>query len=103
MDVELTEKLMAELSGIFNWALEVGRDYALAKDSTDNIPVSLTLKHKLADKLVYSKLKDKTDQAIKRAKKIRKNQQFDLKRGRKVYELNPYTDADVLVEKLLKL
>ncbi|MBI9070567.1 MAG: long-chain fatty acid--CoA ligase [Melioribacteraceae bacterium] len=45
---------------IFNWALEVGRDYAQAKNSTESIPVSLTLKHKLADKLVYSKLKEKT-------------------------------------------
>ncbi|MDM8539517.1 RloB family protein [Desulfococcaceae bacterium HSG9] len=51
----------------------------------------------------YSKLKDKTDQAIGNAKKIQKYSQNDLNRGRKIYELNPYTDVDVLVQKLLSL
>ncbi|MDP2301349.1 MAG: long-chain fatty acid--CoA ligase [Ignavibacteria bacterium] len=44
---------------IFYWALETGKAYAKAKKS-GNIPVGLSLKHKLADKLVFSKIRAKT-------------------------------------------
>lgn len=44
---------------IFNWALEIGREYENLARSGSSIPVSLTLKHKLADKLVYSKLRER--------------------------------------------
>ncbi len=44
---------------IFNWALEIGREYENLARSGDSIPISLTLKRKLADKLVYSKLRQK--------------------------------------------
>ncbi len=44
---------------IFNWAIEVGRVYGKAKKQ-DNIPISLSLKHKLADKLVFKKLRERT-------------------------------------------
>ncbi|OGU62363.1 MAG: long-chain acyl-CoA synthetase [Ignavibacteria bacterium RBG_13_36_8] len=45
---------------IFNWALEIGREYVTAKKLDESIPISLTLKHKLADKLVFGKLRAKT-------------------------------------------
>jgi len=44
---------------IFHWAVEVGRQYAKAKKQ-GRIPAMLALKHALANKLVYSKLKART-------------------------------------------
>ena len=35
--------------------------------------------------------------------RVRAYFQNDLDRGTRIYELNPYTDVDVLVDKLLKL
>lgn len=43
---------------IFYWALEIGREYENLSRSDSPIPISLTLKRKLADKLVYSKLRE---------------------------------------------
>ena len=45
---------------IFNWAIEIGKEYAIAKKSQNSVPIGLSLKHKLADKLVYKKLREKT-------------------------------------------
>ncbi|TSA28925.1 MAG: long-chain fatty acid--CoA ligase [Ignavibacteriales bacterium] len=45
---------------IFNWAIEIGKEYCVAKKSGHPIPIFLTLKHKLADKLVFHKLREKT-------------------------------------------
>lgn len=45
---------------IFNWALEIGRDYMDAKKSSDGAPIGLSLKRALADKLVYKKLRERT-------------------------------------------
>lgn len=45
---------------IFNWALEVGRDYMDAKKGSEGVPVGLTVKRALADKLVYKKLRERT-------------------------------------------
>lgn len=45
---------------IFNWAIEIGKEYQLAKKSGHPIPIFLSLKHKLADKLVFHKLREKT-------------------------------------------
>jgi long-chain acyl-CoA synthetase len=45
---------------IFDWAVELGKQYAAAQKSNEQIPISVTLKHKLADKLVYHKLKERT-------------------------------------------
>ena len=42
------------------WAINLGRDYAEAKKSENGVPIGLSIKHKLADKLVFSKLKEKT-------------------------------------------
>ncbi len=50
---------------IFNWAIEVGKEFANAKKSNDNAPISLSLKRKLADKLVYSKLRERTGGRIR--------------------------------------
>lgn len=44
---------------IFQWALEIGREMAKAKKS-GNIPISLSIKHKLADTLVFKKLRART-------------------------------------------
>ena len=45
---------------IFNWGIEVGKEYSSIKRNGDVPPVTLTLKHKLADKLVFKKLREKT-------------------------------------------
>jgi long-chain acyl-CoA synthetase len=44
---------------IFRWAIETGREYCQAKKK-DDITLSLSVKHKLADKLVLKKLRDQT-------------------------------------------
>ena len=44
---------------IFYWALEIGKKYAFAKKS-GYIPLGLRSKHRLAEKLVFSTLRDKT-------------------------------------------
>lgn len=49
---------------IFNWAMEIGRQYAEAKKS-DRVTVPLKIKHKLADKLVFGKLKERTGGRLK--------------------------------------
>ncbi len=45
---------------IFSWAVELGKEYALAKKSPQGVPIALSLKHKLASKLVYGKLQART-------------------------------------------
>lgn len=50
---------------IINWSIEIGKAYQIAKKSGQPIPVFLTLKHKLADKLVFSKLREKTGGKIR--------------------------------------
>ncbi len=45
---------------IFNWAIELGKEYQSAKKTGQPIPIFLSLKHKLADKLVFHKLREKT-------------------------------------------
>lgn len=45
---------------IFNWAIETGKDFMIKKKSGNPVPIFLTLKYKLADKLVFHKLKEKT-------------------------------------------
>lgn len=49
---------------IFNWAIKVGSDYAKAKKS-GRISVSLSLQHRIADKIVFHKLKTATGGRIK--------------------------------------
>ena len=45
---------------IFNWAVGIGKQFNDAKKTGDHVPISLVVKHKLADKLVFKKLKDRT-------------------------------------------
>lgn len=49
---------------IFMWAIEVGKKYAKAK-KMGMIPATLKLQHKIADKLVYGKIKSATGGRIK--------------------------------------
>lgn len=51
----------------------------------------------------YSILENLTSKAIKRAKRIRSFWKVETDEGRKIYDLNPYVDVDVLVEKLINL
>ncbi len=44
---------------IFYWAIDIGKKYKAAQKK-GKIPLSLSLKYKLADKLVYKKLQEKT-------------------------------------------
>jgi len=44
---------------IFYWAIEVGREYHKAKKEGSST-ISLSIKHKLADKLVFQKLRERT-------------------------------------------
>ena len=55
-------KLQAARAGgakekIFEWAIDVAKDVALRREMGDPVPAMLSLKHKIADKLVYSKLR----------------------------------------------
>ncbi len=45
---------------IFNWAVEIGRAFQLAKKTEAGVPLKLSIKHKIADKLVFSKVREKT-------------------------------------------
>ncbi|MBN1638486.1 MAG: long-chain fatty acid--CoA ligase [Ignavibacteriales bacterium] len=50
---------------IFEWAIDIGRKYAQAIRYKENIPIGLNVKHKLAQKLVYKKLKARTGGRIR--------------------------------------
>ena len=43
---------------IFDWAIEIAKEYALVLEKDGTIPVMLAIKHKIADVLVYSKLRE---------------------------------------------
>ena len=43
---------------IFDWAIEIAKEYALKLEGKETIPTSLSLKHEIADRLVFSKLRD---------------------------------------------
>ena len=45
---------------IFKWAVDTGSKYHKANKTETGVPLALSLKHKLADKLVFSKVKEKT-------------------------------------------
>lgn len=50
----------------------------------------------------YVDLKDKVSQAIENGKWVVKQNQNDIDRGSKLYELDAYTDVHILVERLIK-
>lgn len=43
---------------IFDWAIEVAKDVALRKEKRMNVSFSMSVKHTLADRLVFSKLRE---------------------------------------------
>jgi long-chain acyl-CoA synthetase len=43
---------------IFDWAIDVAKEFAVMKEKGEPIPISLTAKHGIADKIVFSKLRD---------------------------------------------
>ncbi len=49
---------------IFYWAIDVGRTYAVAR-KRGNVGVGLAVKHRLAEKLVFSKIKERTGGRIR--------------------------------------
>ena len=50
---------------LFWWAIKVGKDYVASKNAHDKIPFMLNFKHKIADKLIYKKIKTKLGGNIK--------------------------------------
>jgi len=62
--IKNVESQPAKKQKIFFWALEIGRDYAKAKRNK-NVPLALNLKHALADKLVFQKIREKTGGRLK--------------------------------------
>ena len=56
-------KLKAAQSGglkelIFDWAIEVAKEYAQRREDGERVPFLLAVKHVVADRLVYAKLRD---------------------------------------------
>ncbi len=43
---------------IFDWAIDVAKEYASRRENDQHISMALTVKHNLADKLVYTRLRD---------------------------------------------
>ncbi len=54
------EKQPEKKQKIFEWALAVGQEYAEQKRSAGSIPITLNIKQKLANKLVFEKLRNVT-------------------------------------------
>jgi len=50
---------------IFNWALKIGRQYRLVKEAGKTPGIILSAEQKLANKLVFSKIKEKTGGRLK--------------------------------------
>jgi long-chain acyl-CoA synthetase len=43
---------------IFDWAIDVGKEYAFKRERGERIPRGLAIKHSIADKLVFSKFRE---------------------------------------------
>ncbi len=54
------EKQPEKKQKIFDWAITVGQECAEHKRSNESIPLTLNVKHKLAEKLVFAKLRNVT-------------------------------------------
>jgi len=50
---------------LFWWAINIGKDYVASQHAGDKISFYLKLRHKIADKLIYSKIKSKIGGNIK--------------------------------------
>jgi len=57
--IKNVESQSATKQKIFYWALDIGKKYSAAK-KTGAIPFALSAKHKIADKLVFKKLRERT-------------------------------------------
>ncbi len=54
------EKEPEKKQKIFRWAIETGKEYMAKKKSPGGVPVGLNLKYKLAEKLVFNKIRERT-------------------------------------------
>ncbi len=54
------EKEQEKKQKIFRWAIETGKEYMAKKKSPGGVPVGLNLKYKLAEKLVFNKIRERT-------------------------------------------
>ena len=43
---------------IFDWAIEIAKQFAMKKETGETVPITLSIKHSIADRLVYSKLRE---------------------------------------------
>lgn len=57
--IKNVESQPAKKQKIFNWAIQIGKKYHAAKKA-GNLPIGLTLQHKIADTLVFKKIREKT-------------------------------------------
>ena len=57
--IKNVESQSATKQKIFYWALDIGKKYSAAK-KTGAVPFALSAKHKIADKLVFKKLRERT-------------------------------------------
>ena len=69
---KMYDKIMAGLKDapairqkLFSWGLKIGKDYTNLTHANQSIPFLLKLKHKIADKLIYSKVRAKLGGKIK--------------------------------------
>ena len=58
--VRKIEKEPEKKQKIFSWAIEIGKEFAELKRNGESIPIGLSVKRKLADKLVFQKLRAAT-------------------------------------------
>jgi long-chain acyl-CoA synthetase len=63
--IRKVEKESEKKKKIFYWAIEVGRSYEEIRKNAGSIPLALIVKRKLADKLVFSKLREATGGKLK--------------------------------------
>ncbi|MFA6026048.1 MAG: long-chain fatty acid--CoA ligase, partial [Ignavibacteriaceae bacterium] len=57
--IKNVESQPAKKQKIFNWAIGIGKKYHAARKA-GNLPIGLTLQHKIADTLVFKKIREKT-------------------------------------------
>jgi len=57
--IKNVESQPAKKQKIFNWAIGVGKKYHAAQKA-GNLPIGLSLQHKIADTLVFKKIREKT-------------------------------------------
>jgi len=63
--IEGVKSAPAIRQNIFWWAIDVGRNYSMLSIAGEKIPFLLSIKHKIADKLVYSKVRERMGGRLK--------------------------------------